>query len=34
MGMNWDAEQDMARDVRENKDLYEAFAATPDDTDE
>lgn len=32
--MNWDSERDMARDVKENEDLYEAFAATPDDEDE
>lgn len=32
--MNWDSERDMARDVKENEELYEAFAATPDDEDE
>jgi len=26
MAMDWEAEQDMARDVEENKDLYEALA--------
>ena len=31
MGMNWDAERDMARDVEENKDLYEALADESDD---
>lgn len=31
--MNWESERDMARDVDENKELYEAFAATPDETD-
>jgi hypothetical protein len=29
--MNWDSEEDMARDVEENKELYEALA---DDNDE
>jgi hypothetical protein len=29
--MNWEAERDMARDVRENKELYEALAASPED---
>lgn len=24
--MNWDSEEDMARDVEENKELYEALA--------
>jgi hypothetical protein len=24
--MNWDSEKDMARDVEENKELYEALA--------
>lgn len=33
MGMNWDTERDMARDVEANQELYEAFAASPDDTD-
>jgi len=31
MGVNWEAEKDMARDVEENKELYKAFAASPDD---
>ena len=31
MPMNWEAEREMARDVQENEDLYQAFAATPDD---
>lgn len=26
MGMSWQAERDMARDVDENKDIYEALA--------
>jgi hypothetical protein len=26
MPMNWDAEEDMARDVEENRELYEALA--------
>jgi hypothetical protein len=26
MAMDWEAEQDMTRDVKENKDLYEALA--------
>jgi hypothetical protein len=30
MPMDWEAEREMARDVRENQELYEAFAATPD----
>jgi len=34
MTMNWESEQDMAEDVRENKELYEACAASPDDEDE
>jgi len=29
--MNWDTEQDMAQDVETNQELYEAFAASPDD---
>lgn len=32
--MNWNAEKDMARDVAENKELYEAMAASPDDGNE
>jgi hypothetical protein len=24
--MNWDSERDMAKDVEENEELYEAFA--------
>ena len=31
MGMNWEAERDMARDVEENKDLYEVLADESDD---
>jgi hypothetical protein len=27
-GMNWEAEKDMDRDVRENRELYEALAAS------
>lgn len=30
MGINWDAERDMARDVEENKELYLALADNPD----
>lgn len=26
MGMDWEAERDMARDVEENEELYEALA--------
>lgn len=26
MPMNWDAERDMARDVEENEELYQALA--------
>jgi len=26
MGVNWDAERDMARDVEENAELYRALA--------
>jgi hypothetical protein len=26
MSMNWEAERDMARDVEQNEDLYEALA--------
>ena len=26
MGMNWDAEHEMAEDVEENSELYEALA--------
>lgn len=29
MGMNWEAEKDMARDVEENKELYKALADKP-----
>lgn len=32
--MNWDAERDMAEDVRENKELYEALADADDTTPE
>ncbi len=32
MPMNWDTERDMARDVEENKELYQALA--DDDSDE
>ena len=31
MGLNWDAERDMARDVESNPELYEALAASADD---
>lgn len=34
MGVNWDTQRDMDRDVRENKELYEALADTPDDDEE
>lgn len=30
MGMNWDSEREMARDVEENEELYEALADEPD----
>jgi hypothetical protein len=30
MGVNWDAERRMARDVRDNKELYEALADSVD----
>lgn len=30
MGMNWDTERDMARDVNENKELYKALEDKPD----
>lgn len=30
MGMNWEAERDMARDVEENPELYAALADTDD----
>jgi len=32
--MNWDSEEDMARDVEENKELYEALADGNDEPDE
>jgi hypothetical protein len=32
--MNWDSEKDMARDVEENKELYEALAGDSDEPDE
>lgn len=32
--MNWDSEEDMARDVEENKELYEALADGSDEADE
>lgn len=31
MSVNWDAEHRMARDVRENKELYAALADEPED---
>lgn len=31
MSMNWDSERDMARDVEENPELYEALADGGDD---
>jgi len=31
--MNWESEKDMARDVEENKELYEALADEEDSTD-
>ena len=31
--MNWESEKDMARDVEENKKLYEALADEESDTD-
>lgn len=27
--MNWESEEDMSEDVRENKEFYEALAADP-----
>ena len=30
MPMNWDAEKEMARDVEENSELYEALAGDDD----
>jgi len=32
--MNWDSEKDMARDVEENKELYEALADGSDESNE
>jgi hypothetical protein len=32
--MNWDSEEDMAQDVKENKELYEALADGSDESDE
>ena len=32
--MNWDSEEDMARDVEENPELYEALADDGDDSEE
>lgn len=32
--MNWDTERKMAKDVEENKELYEALADDSDDTEE
>jgi hypothetical protein len=32
--MNWDSEKDMARDVEENEELYEALADGTDESDE
>lgn len=32
--MNWDSEEDMAQDVEENKELYEALADGSDESDE
>lgn len=31
--MNWDSEKEMARDVEENKELYEALADDGDESD-
>jgi len=31
MPMNWEAEREMARDVEENAELYDALADDPDD---
>jgi hypothetical protein len=31
MSMDWEAERDMARDVEENDDIYDALADDPDD---
>ena len=31
--MNWESEKDMARDVEENKELYEALADADEDSD-
>lgn len=31
MSMDWEAERDMARDVEENGDIYDALADDPDD---
>jgi len=31
--MNWDSEKEMARDVEENKELYEALADDVDESD-
>jgi len=33
MSMDWESEREMSKDVRENEDLYEALAATPDEDD-
>ena len=32
MGMNWEAERRMARDVQENRELYAALADEPEDS--
>lgn len=34
MPVNREAQRNMDRDVEENKELYEAFAATPEDADD
>jgi hypothetical protein len=30
MGMNWEAEREMAKDVEENPEIYKALADDPD----
>ncbi len=30
MGMNWESEREMRRDVEENRELYDALADEPD----
>ena len=34
MGMNWESEREMRRDVEENRELYDALADKPDESED